>query len=310
MAEVRQLRYFVAAAERLSFSQAALDLHISQPALSEAIRKLEIELDVKLLERSTRRVALTVAGEALLHDGRQVLAAFDRALLGAQQAARGQAGRLRVGFEATGAGPLNTRARARFSRRFPEVRVEPKRFDWGGEVDGLRNDDCDIAFVWLPADSTGLVMEPVAEEPRFAGLSAGHPLASRSGLAIDDLNAEPIMWTRRAHRFWVDWWAVNPRPDGSQPTWGCENDNVEEMLEHVAAGAGYCIGSHSMTEFYRRPDLAWIPITDIEPLRIALAWRDGEPSPLVPAFAQAVRELSAAQAPQRTKGRSRRHASR
>ena len=129
MAEIRQLRYFVAAAERLSFSQAALDLHISQPALSEAIRKLEVELDAQLLERSTRRVSLTVAGEALLHDGHRALHAFDQALLGAQQAARGQAGRLRVGFEATGAGALNTRARARFSRRFPNVRVEPRRFE-------------------------------------------------------------------------------------------------------------------------------------------------------------------------------------
>lgn len=140
--------------------------------------------------------------------------------------------------------------------------------------------------MWLPADSTGLVMEPVAEEPRFAGLSVDHPLASRSEIA------EPIMWTRRAHRFWVDWWAVNPRPDGSQPTWGYENDNVEEMLEH-AAGAGYCIVPRSMTEFYRHPDLAWVPIIDIEPLRIALAWRAGESSPLVPAFAQVVEELSA-----------------
>lgn len=113
MAEVRQLRYFVAAAERLSFSQAALDLHISQPALSEAIAKLETELGVQLLERSTRRVSLTVAGEALLHEGRQTLDVFEQALLRAQQAARGQAGLLRVGFEATGAGPLNSRARAR-----------------------------------------------------------------------------------------------------------------------------------------------------------------------------------------------------
>lgn len=104
------------------------------------------------------------------------------------------------------------------------------------------------------------------------------------------------MWTRRAHRFWVDWWAVNPRPDGSQPTWGYENDNVEEMLEHVAAGAGYCIVPRSMTEFYRHPDLAWVPIIDIEPLRIALAWRAGESSPLVPAFAQVVEELSASPA--------------
>jgi DNA-binding transcriptional LysR family regulator len=292
VAEIRQLRYFIAAAERLSFSQAALDLHISQPALSEAIRKLEVELGVQLLERTTRQVSLTTAGETLLHEGRAAVAGFDRALGEAQEAARGRAGRLRVGFEAAGAGALHTRARARFTRRFPHVRVEPKRFEWGGEVEALRAGDCDVAFVWLPADSTGLVMETVAREERFAGLASDHRLAGRGELRVDELNAEPIMWTRRAPRFWVDWWAVNPRPDGSEPTWGPVNDNVEEMLEHVAAGAAYCIVPRSMTEFYARPDLAWVPLVDVDPLRIALAWRSGERSPLVPAFADVVREVA------------------
>ena len=293
MAEARQVRYFIAAAERLSFSRAALDLHISQPALSEAIRKLETELDAQLLERSSRRVSLTTAGETLLHEGRAALAAFDTALERTREAARGEGGRLRVGFEAAGAGPLSTRARARFSRRFPHVRVEPKRFEWGGEAPALRDGRCDVAFVWLPADATGLTMELVAEEPRYVALHAGHRLAGRESVAIDELNAEPLMWTRRAPRFWVDWWAVNPRPDGSEPTWGPENDNVEEMLEQVAAGAAYCIVPASMTTHYRRPDLAWAPLRDVDPLRIALAWRADETSPLVPSFAEVVRELAA-----------------
>lgn len=288
---MRQLRYFLAVAQRLNFSQAALDLHISQPALSEAVRKLEIELGVTLLERSSRRVALTAAGETLLHEGQSAVDGFDAALLKAQEAARGRAGRLRIGYEAAGAGRLHTQARARFSSRYPHVRVEPRRFDWGGEVAALRDGECDVAFVWLPADSTGLHMETVAVEPRFAGLAAGHRLAGRAELSIADLDADPIMWTRRAPRFWVDWWAVNPRPGGSEPVWGPENDNVEEMLEHVADGSAYCIVPRSMTEFYPRPDLVWRPITDIDPLRIALAWQEREASPLVPAFAEVVREL-------------------
>ncbi|MEA2125310.1 MAG: hypothetical protein QOI80_2092 [Solirubrobacteraceae bacterium] len=293
MAEIRQLRYFLAVAERLSFSAAALDLHLSQSALSEAVRKLEVELGVQLFERSTRQVTLTVAGEALRHEAVDVVSAFDAALAAAQQAARGEAGRLRVGFEAAGAGSLDTVARARFMRRYPHVRVQPRRFEWGGEVEALRGGECDVAFVWLPADATGLTMEPVATEPRFAGLAVEHPLAAREALTVDELNAEPILWTRRAPRFWVDWWAVNPRPDGSEPTWGPENDNAEEMLGQVAAGAGYCIAPRSLTEFYARPDLRWVPITDIEPLRITLAWRTGESSPLVRAFADVVRELAA-----------------
>jgi DNA-binding transcriptional LysR family regulator len=288
MAEIRQLRYFLAVAERGSVSAAALDLHLSQSALSEALRKLELELGVSLLERSSRGVAVTAAGEALAAGARTAIEAFDSALA----AARGQTGRLRVGFEAAGAGRLSTQSRARFLARFPHVRVEPRRYDWGGEVAALREGECDVAFVWLPADLTGLGSEIVASEARFAGLAGSHPLAARSSLSVDELTDEPIMWTRRAPRYWVDWWAVNPRPDGRSPTWGPENDNVEEMLEQVADGSAYCIVPASMTEYYARPDLVWVPLDDVDPLRIALAWRERDASPLVAAYAAIVRELA------------------
>jgi DNA-binding transcriptional LysR family regulator len=288
MAEIRQLRYFVAVAERGSVSQAALDLHLSQSALSESLRKLELELGVELFERSRRGVSTTSAGELLLTHGRDVIERFDAAL----EAARGRTGRLRVGFEAAGAGRLSTQSRARMIARFPHVRVEPRRFEWGGEVAALRDGECDVAFVWLPADLTGLRSELVAAEPRYAGVALGHRLAGRETLSVLDLNDEPIMWTRRAPRYWIDWWAVNPRPDGSEPRWGPENDNVEEMLEQVADGSAYCIVPASMTEFYARPDLAWIPIADVDPLQIALAWRERDASPLVAAFAAIVRELT------------------
>jgi DNA-binding transcriptional LysR family regulator len=291
MAEIRQLRYFVAVAERGSVSQAAVDLNLSQSALSEALRKLEVELGVELLERSTRGVATTPAGTALLDEARVAIERFDAALDAARRAARGQTGLLRVGFEAAGAGRLSTQSRARFVARFPHVRVEPRRFEWGGEVAALREGECDVAFAWLPADLTGLRSELIASESRFAGLASDHRLAGRTELSVLELNHEPIMWTRRAPRYWVDWWAVNPRPDGSEPRWGPENENVEEMLEQVADGSAYCIVPASMTEFYARPDIAWISITDIDPLRIALAWRERDTSPLVAAFAAVVREL-------------------
>jgi DNA-binding transcriptional LysR family regulator len=292
MAEIRQLRYFLAVAERRSVSAAALDLHLSQSSLSEAVRKLEVELGAELLSRSSRGVALTPAGEVMAREAGEVVARFDAALAAVRGAALGQTGRLRVGFEATGAGRLSTRSRARFLARFPAVRVEPRRYDWGGEVAALRDGECDVAFVWLPADLTGLRSEIVASEPRLAGVSVGHRLAGRSSLSVDELTDEPIMWTRRAPRYWVDWWAVNPRPSGRAPTWGPENDNVEEMLEQVADGSAYCIVPVSMTEYYARPDLAWVPLDDVDPLRIALAWRERDGSPLVAAYAAIVRELA------------------
>jgi DNA-binding transcriptional LysR family regulator len=155
-------------------------------------------------------------------------------------------GSLRLGFEATGAGRVGTLAQGRFAAAHPEVRLEPRRSDWGGEADALRNGDIDVPFVWLPNDLHGLDAEPLCEEARYAAMSAAHPLAGRSELRLADLDDEPIMWTRRASRAWVDWWAVNPRPSGRAPRWGPENENVEEMLEQVAAGLAYCLGPASM----------------------------------------------------------------
>ncbi len=156
MTESRDLRYFVAVAERLSFSRAAEDLPLSQSALSEAIRRLEAEIGTQLLRRNSRRVELTHAGEVLLADAREVLTHLDQAIDRAERAGRGELGRLRVGFEASRAGELSTLARARCAREHPGVRVEPKRFDWGGEAAGLRDGACDVAFVWLPNDLSGL----------------------------------------------------------------------------------------------------------------------------------------------------------
>jgi DNA-binding transcriptional LysR family regulator len=294
VAESRDLRYFVAVAERLSFSRAAQDLPLSQPALSEAVRRLEAEVGAPLLRRNSRHVELTPPGEVLLADAREALAQLDSAVERAVQAGRGELGRLRVGFEASGAGELSTLARARFAREHPAVRVEPKRFDWGGEAAGLREGACDVAFVWLPNDLSGLEVEEVSSERRYAGLPKDHRLAREPRVSIMDLKDEPIMWTRRAPRLWVDWWAVNPRPDGSEPIWGPENENVEEMLEQVAEGAAICITPRSMATHYARPDLAWVPIEDIEPLRIALCWRRGDDSALVASFARVTRDLAAA----------------
>src|SRR3954454_25095730 len=180
MAEIRQLRYFVAVAERGSVSQAALELNLSQSALREALRKLEVELGVALLARSSRGVAVTPAGAVLVGEAQAAIARFDAALAAVRDAAAGQRGRLRVGFEAAGAGRLSTQSRARFLARFPHVRVEPRRYDWGGEVAGLRDGECDVAFVWLPADLTGLKSELVATEARYAGVATAHALAGRA----------------------------------------------------------------------------------------------------------------------------------
>lgn len=287
--DTRLLRYFVAVAECLSFTQAAKDLYVAQPSLSRQIRQLETRLGVDLFTRP--EVRLTPAGEQLLPKARRQLAEWQDAVRLVRTTAAASQRVLRCGFVVTGGGPLARNARRTFAERRPDVTVEPKRIEWGGEARALREGVVDVAFVWLPADLEGLHNETVATEARLVAVSATHPLAARQEVRIDDLRDEPLVWTRVAPAEWVDWWAVNPRPDGSAPRWGPENENADEMIEHVVAGAAVCIGPASMAEYYRLPDLVWLPITDVEPLRIALAWAPDAVTPLVGAFVRVVREL-------------------
>ncbi|MFF1870405.1 LysR family transcriptional regulator [Streptomyces sp. CB03911] len=291
--ELRQLRYLVEIADQGNLGRAAERLYVSQPALSYALRNLESELGLRLFERHSGGVNATAAGLDVVAEARRTLRQADRVTAAAERHLRGETGVLRVGFEASGAGELTTRARAEFARRHPGVQVTPKRFDWSEEAAALRDGRVDVAFVWLPADLTGLHAELVHSEPRVVGLPARHPLAGRAGVGVMEVNDEPLMWTERAPRAWVDWWAVNPRPDGSAPRWGPTNDNVEEMLEQVADGAAICFAPASMARYYGRPDLRWVPLTDVEPLRVVLAWVAGTDNPLVRGFAEVVRELAA-----------------
>lgn len=290
--DTRSLRYFVELAEQLNFTRAAERQFVSQPALSRSIRRLEEDLRTPLFERTAREVKLTAAGKELLPLARQLLADWQVAQRRTRVAAAARSQILRVGFTASGAGSLATRAYTEFMRKHPDCSVEPKRFEWGGEVAALHEGLVDLAFVWMPADTTGLHTRIVAVERRMAGFAHGHRLTGRTEISIADLAEEPIAWTRRAPRNWVDWWAVNPRPDGSEPVWGPENDNVEEMLEHVASGFASCIAPESMSLHYSRPDLVWLPIVDITPLRIAMCRPLVSNNPTVADFAAVVEALA------------------
>jgi DNA-binding transcriptional LysR family regulator len=282
--ELRQLRYFLAVADEGNFGRAAERLYISQPSLSYAIKRLEAELGIRLFDRGRHGAVPTDAGRLLLREAQRVLRATDRLAEAARRHRQGQQGRLRLGFQASGAGQLITRIRAAFAETHPGVAVESRSYDWGGEVPALKAGEVDLAIVWQPADLEGLDSIPLAEEERYIGLPVGHPLAARRSLSIMDVKDVPLAWTRRAPPEWVDWWAVNPRPDGSRATWGAENHNVEEMLDHAAAGNGACISPASMAACYRRPDIVWVPLTGVNPLRIELAWDREADSPLVEEF--------------------------
>jgi DNA-binding transcriptional LysR family regulator len=284
--DLRRLRYFVAVAEELHFGRAAGRLYIAQPVLSRQIRKLEQEVGAELLHRSSRNVTLTPAGARLLDEARSLLAAADAAQRRVGDITRGEA-TLAIGFFV---GDDFTPARQAFSAEHPDVTIRLLRIYWHDQTEALLDGRADVAFLHLPIDDRGLDSLPVRSEPRVAVLPVAHPAAGKRELSIAELADDPVVIQRGASPGWQSFHNVDPRPEGRHPRPGPAVDNVEEKLQHVAAGRAISFLPASVAAAVVQPGVAYVPVTDIPPIDIRLAWRSDTSSPLVKAFARCVED--------------------
>ncbi|WP_432884465.1 LysR family transcriptional regulator [Kribbella sp. CA-245084] len=179
----RQLEYFVAVAEELSFTRAAQRLFTVQSTVSAAVRALETDLKTTLFDRSTRRVALSAAGQALLPEAKAALEALDRARAAVEEASTGLRGNVRIGTLAR----LNMVNMAEllgaFHRKYPLVEVQVATSPTGstGLADDVRHGRLDVALLGLPKpEMGGLDVRDIATVPFVALLPASHPLAGRT----------------------------------------------------------------------------------------------------------------------------------
>jgi DNA-binding transcriptional LysR family regulator len=191
--EFRQLQLFVAVAEELHFGRAAARVGMAQPPFSQQIRKLEAELGVELLTRTSRHVALTSAGSRLLEDARELLAKRRDVIITVQRAARGETGTLRVGFGASSAFGILPGIVLRFRSRFPDVALElddRERLDIGA---ALNAGDLDLAIVRAPFRHEGVTVERLLRERFMLALPARHPRAREKVVALSSLASEPFI---------------------------------------------------------------------------------------------------------------------
>jgi DNA-binding transcriptional LysR family regulator len=187
--ELRHLRYFVAVAEELHFTRAAGRLHIAQQPLSAAIARLEHELGVKLLARTTRRVELTEAGAALLDPARAALQAVDEALAAAVAAGRGEVGDLILGLSSGawyGLEPLFDAVRKRHGQLRLHVRQQSTR----PLLDDVRAGHLDAAVGLCVQDAGGLATQRLKDEPVLLAVPAQHRLAGRARVDVAELRDE------------------------------------------------------------------------------------------------------------------------
>jgi DNA-binding transcriptional LysR family regulator len=281
--DLRKLRYFVAVAEELHFGRAAERLHIAQPVLSRQIRSLEDDLGIDVFDRDRRGTLLTPAGKQLLEDAVPLLASAQALLRRAKAAAQGTP-TLTVGFMP---GITVTPALAVFSTLRPGVNVRLLRTSWNDQVEVLLDGRADIGVVRLPIDQYGLQVRHLFKEPRVVMLPAGHRLADRASVTVHDLACEHLLQDPDAVPEWRDV-ALELR-DRRRPEVPPIHQ-VEEKLKLVASGAGICVLPLSTATFYTRPDVIPLPVEDIGPNEVALAWVASRRSPLVHDFAEAAEE--------------------
>ncbi|SDT25694.1 LysR family transcriptional regulator [Actinoplanes derwentensis] len=192
--EFRQLRYFMVVAEERHFGRAAARLHMAQPPLSQAIRRLEASLGVELLHRTTRRVALTDAGHAYLIRVRAILADVDDAGHEARRVAAGAVGHLTIGC----VGSVTYSLLPALSRHLA-VALPGVDFSFRGEmlapdqVEALRSGEIDVALLRPPVADPALTVTPLRSDPLVVALPAAHPLAGSPSVGITDLRDEPLI---------------------------------------------------------------------------------------------------------------------
>jgi len=191
--ELRLIRYWVAVAEEANITRAAQRLHISQPALSVAIKQLEGQLGVALLERGGRGVRVTAAGGLLAERGRELLARADEMVEEVRARDEAAVGRLRIGMSPTaryGVGPALLAAAA---DGVPGVMLYPREDTTGALLRDLRGGRLDLAVLFCPARLDGVASRVLAEERAVVHLRADHPLAARPSVALEELAGETLL---------------------------------------------------------------------------------------------------------------------
>ncbi|HEV2637816.1 MAG TPA: LysR substrate-binding domain-containing protein [Actinocrinis sp.] len=280
--DLRTLNYFVAVAEELHFGRAAARLHISQPPLSRAVKQLETDFGCELLIRSPSGVSLTAAGSSLYEEARGLLAQADRLRARVTAAAGGGGDSLSIGTLGDSAEPAGTRLAAAFRHHHPGVRVHIREADLTDPTVGLRTGLVDVALTRLPFDDAGISVHVLRSDPVGVVLRTGDPLAHRAGLRLSDL----------ADRRWFR------LPDDTEPVWrafwngpsdaGTRRDGPIVRTAHECIQSVLWNGTVGLAPLgHALPDgLITVPLTDMPPSRLVVAWARAHPTPLIRSFAR------------------------
>ncbi|RKS79938.1 DNA-binding transcriptional LysR family regulator [Motilibacter peucedani] len=284
--DLRLVESFMALARHRHFGRAADAVHTTQPSLSRQIRRLEHQVGVRLVERSSRGAELTEAGSAFLPLASALLQRARHAV--AQARAATQPARTTIGVTTN---LIVTPAVRHLRQCHPDADVQVVHLPWDQPRAALVDHRVDAVVTRLPLTgptpheqetSDGLLVTVLHAEPRVLMVPVDHRLAGRQFVTFDDIADEPMPRVHDAE--WNAFWRVDPRPDGRPAPDGPLIEQVEDKVELVASGQAVTIIPSGEHLGRLRPDLRTVPLQGAEPSHVVLVTRAGDPSPLVDAL--------------------------
>ena len=295
--ELRQLRYFIAVAERLSYSKAAEDLHISVSPLSRQIRLLEDEFRLRLFERDRRRVALTDAGKLFLQDAKDLVSQTAKVADHMRQASKGVAGVVRTGIALHLADKVGSVV-VEHSKRCPAVDIQCNSIFSTLQNGALVEGKIDIGFLRPPVDTVRLNSELLYEERLIAMMSMANPLAKRKIVRIEDLAEETLflpdasvgggLRKRTLELFAKAGISPHVSPMTADPL---SHGEVHKVLRAANKGI-FIIADETSTRVENGNVAVAIPLDDPDArIEVYMAWRKSEKSPTVLAVLDTARSV-------------------
>jgi DNA-binding transcriptional LysR family regulator len=277
--ELRHLRCLVAIVDSGSFTDAAIELGISQAAVSRNLIALEQVLGVRLLHRTSRSVTPTTAGVHVLAQARQVLAAADNLVA---EATTGHS-RLRIGHAWAAMGRHTREFQRRWAARHPDVELQLIRTNsaTGGLAEGL----CDIAVMRTAVDGRSFESAVVGYEKRYCAFAADDPWARRHSIRLGEMADRTVLVDLRTGTTTPELW-----PEGARPAIR-QTREIDDWLTIIAAGGGVGITPEGTTTQYRRDGVVFRPVRDAPPIPVQVIWRRHDPHPSTHAAIAMLAEL-------------------
>lgn len=279
--ELRHLRYFVQVAEDLHFARAAAHLGISQPPLSQQIRALEDELQVRLLERTSRRVALTPAGVLFLDAARATLREADNAMSIARRAARGELGELAIGLSASAPFVREiAHAVAQFRNHYPQVALLLREIGGAGHLQQIEDHQLDLAFLrgrFIPTLPDAVIAEPFLNERLYVACPSTHRFAQRAAIDLADLADEPMVIYSNDRSTFTSNLLELLRHEGVEPRIAQIVTDITTLFGLAAAGIGVMVLVESLCNL-QSPMLTYRPIADDQATMMLWLLRHREPT--------------------------------